>query len=332
MNPSIDITRLEKVRSSGHKITARCPACSATGNDRTGTHFFLNQNDGKFGCAAYPGDSEHRREIFALVGIKGECQPDPDRDRQWRMDRAAERRVEASRAKLSSAARSKRNEIISDYRWTPADVWDSSPQKIDCHLVEFDPRHFLQSLFPQDAIVWTGEVHQSGVSHADRWRTVLQWQNAPEHDLGAMVAPARWKPATVSRATGNVLASPYTVLDFDGFDGIKPETPDQLQDHISASLAITRWLIDRLDWKLAAILWSGGKSIHAWFHTPPPAVLESLRDTATALGVDAGLIGRAEHPCRLPGQTHAKTGKMSNVLWLQIPPADPSSPIAPSIQ
>jgi hypothetical protein len=48
----------------------------------------------------------------------------------------------------------------------------------------------------------------------------------------------------------------------------------------------------------------------------PPAVLQSLRNTATALGIDAGLIGRPEHPCRLPGQCHEKTGGLSRVLWL----------------
>jgi hypothetical protein len=44
-------------------------------------------------------------------------------------------------------------------------------------------------------------------------------------------------------------------------------------------------------------------------------VLQSLHDAA-ALGIDAGLVGRPEHACRLPGQRHEKTGNMSRVLWL----------------
>ena len=132
-----------------------------------------------------------------------------------------------------------------------------------------------------------------------------------------MTAPAIWMPETVSRAAANVLASPYVVLDFDGFDGAKPETPDQLQAHLHASFALIRWMREGLHWKLAAILWTGGKSLHAWFHCPSQEVLESLRTTAVPLGLDAGLIGRPEHPCRLPGQRHAKSGKHSRVIWLQ---------------
>lgn len=83
---------------------------------------------------------------------------------------------------------------------------------------------------------------------------------------------------------------------------------------------MVRWIREGLQWQLAGIVWTGSKSIHACFHTPAPAVLASLRDTAPALGIDAGLIGRPEHPCRLPGQRHTKTGGMSCVLWLQQPP------------
>jgi hypothetical protein len=67
------------------------------------------------------------------------------------------------------------------------------------------------------------------------------------------------------------------------------------------------------------IVWTGSKSIHAWFHSPPTGVLQSLKNNACALGIDPGLIGRPEHPCRLLGQRHSKTGGMSRVLWLQAP-------------
>jgi len=85
---------------------------------------------------------------------------------------------------------------------------------------------------------------------------------------------------------------------------------------LRASLALIRWLREDLHWKLAAILWTGGKSLHAWFRTPPPEVLATLRESAAELGIDAGLIGRPEHPCRLPGWRHEGTGKCSRVWWL----------------
>ena len=318
MNSSLDITRLEKVRRHGSKITARCPACAAAGNDRSGGHLFISAETGKFGCAALPGDSDHRREIFALVGIKSA--PDPKADREWRQARASEARLAHERRKVSTALRAKRDGIIAAHAWTEAEVRADSPEQRKGRL--HDPRQFLAALFPSDAVLWTGAVNQSGMNHAARWRTVEAWQQAPEHTVGPMVSPATWTPGETSRAAANVASSPFVILDFDGFDGKAPSNPEELRDHISASLAIVRWMREALQWKLAAILFTGSKSIHAWFHTPPPPALESLKHTAPALGVDAGLIGRPEHPCRLPGWIHPKTGNVSRGLWLQstLPP------------
>jgi len=60
----IDLAKLEN-RRGPH---ARCPACAANGHDRWGTHLYV-ADDGKFGCAMHPGDADHRKEIFARVGV-----------------------------------------------------------------------------------------------------------------------------------------------------------------------------------------------------------------------------------------------------------------------
>jgi hypothetical protein len=70
---------------------------------------------------------------------------------------------------------------------------------------------------------------------------------------------------------------------------------------------IVRWLREGLGWRPAAIMWTGSKRSGLDPHT------------AAAFGIDARLIGRPEHPCRLPGQRHAKTGCMSRVLGLRVP-------------
>jgi hypothetical protein len=309
----IDISRLEKLRRHASKITARCPACAAAGNDKAGCHFFQNTETGQFGCAALPGDSEHRREIFALVGIKAER--DPAQEREWRKGRVKMAGEEMKRNRITAALRAKRAGIIAAHPWTQAEALADSPEKRLGWL--HDPRRFIAALFPDAAVVWTGAVNQSGKNHAGRWQTVEAWQATPEHTVGPMISPATWEPGTVSRSAANVLSSPFVVLDFDGFDGKAPGNPEELREHISASLAIVRWMREALEWRLAALLFTGSKSIHAWFHTPPPATLETLKHTAPALGVDAGLIGRPEHPCRLPGWLHPKTGQPGRVLWLQ---------------
>ena len=67
---SLDLTKLESVhRFRSGAIQARCPACAADGRDRKGEHLRIYP-DGRFGCAAHPSDSEHRRSIFRLAGGK----------------------------------------------------------------------------------------------------------------------------------------------------------------------------------------------------------------------------------------------------------------------
>lgn len=314
---TIDVARLLKVRRTGNKIVAQCPECAAAGGDRRGNHFFMNLTTGQWGCAAFAGDTPHRQGIFARIGIRGERNRDPQRDRQWREARDKEKREANAKRHLADAAKEKREAIVAHHLWNPADVWDDSPQRIDQALVKLDPSYFLRTMFPEDALLWTGRVKQSGTNHARRWRTVGEWVGAA--DCGPMTTPAIWKPGTTNRTAGNVGSAPFVVLDFDELDGREPETRAEIGAHVRASLAITRWLREGLRWRLAAIVWTGSKSIHAWFHTPPPAALASLKTTALALGIDAGLIGQPEHPCRLPGQRHAKTAKLSRVLWLQIP-------------
>ena len=62
------IDKLENVREAHGKTIARCPACAAVGQDNTGNHLVI-YDDGKYGCVVNPGDSEHRQQIFQLVGV-----------------------------------------------------------------------------------------------------------------------------------------------------------------------------------------------------------------------------------------------------------------------
>ena len=66
----LDIQRLEKVkvRKEDGRVVARCPACAETGGDQAGTHLVVFAS-GKYGCAAFQQDAEHRRRIFELVGL-----------------------------------------------------------------------------------------------------------------------------------------------------------------------------------------------------------------------------------------------------------------------
>ncbi len=69
LTAKLDPARLENVRTTAGKTTARCPACAESGCDKSGDHLSIKA-DGKYGCVRFPGaeGAEHRRRIFALSG------------------------------------------------------------------------------------------------------------------------------------------------------------------------------------------------------------------------------------------------------------------------
>ena len=69
---SLDATKLQKVADLGDGVKrARCPACAESGSDKSGQHLRIYP-DGKFGCCVHPGNSEHRKRIYALAGERGQ--------------------------------------------------------------------------------------------------------------------------------------------------------------------------------------------------------------------------------------------------------------------
>jgi hypothetical protein len=69
---SLDLTKLENVRTHGGKTIARCPACAEQGMDESGEHLII-QPDGRFGCVVHPGPDgkPHRQRIAKLAGARG---------------------------------------------------------------------------------------------------------------------------------------------------------------------------------------------------------------------------------------------------------------------
>lgn len=55
----------------------RCPACAINGGDEGGQHLIVFKERGNFACAAYPGDTNHRKIIWEKVGMANGGRPDP---------------------------------------------------------------------------------------------------------------------------------------------------------------------------------------------------------------------------------------------------------------
>ena len=306
---SLDLDRLEKVSHLPGKITARCPACAEEDRDRSGNHL-VQFDDGRFTCVI---DEGHRPRIWELVGIRRPL--DPMELERRRAEFIRRKREERELGRRRQAARKALPELVRKWQWHPAEIWEDSPTRPTPAID--DPRIFLASVFHHDAIVWTGEVEQSGENYRDRWRTTAEWFDSPITEVGPMITPCTWEEGIVNRARSNVSTSPFVVLDFDGRKDWKPRDQADLDRHITESLAIVRWLYEYRRWNLAAIVHTGNKSIHAWFAHPGEDLVAGLRESLDVLGIDQSLIGHSEHPARLPGQVHAKGGKTSRVLWLR---------------
>jgi len=66
---SLDHSKLECLQEyASGVVKAACPACREMGEDNTGNHLQI-KTDGRFGCAKYPRDREHRKAIFRIAGI-----------------------------------------------------------------------------------------------------------------------------------------------------------------------------------------------------------------------------------------------------------------------
>ena len=72
-----------------------------------------------------------------------------------------------------------------------------------------------------------------------------------------------------------------------------------------------------LDMRLRAVVFTGNKSLHAWFDPLPPDYMAELNDLAEGLGIDPATLNNPAAPLRLPNSTHSKTGRRAELLFLQ---------------
>lgn len=315
-HPTLDYDQLENIQHTDGGIRARCPACASKGSDGTGEHLFIFP-DGRFGCATHSQDRAHRSLILKLAGtISGRGQQSNQRPVGEFHNIPRERAVAAAIANLPSIISRNADPKISL-------LLGENPHPFQELHGKCGPIRFLSALYNKEDIIWTGETNESGYpKHSRRWRSLAGWitsAKAKDERIGPFVTPGVWRPDVYSRSKSNVVRAPYVVFDFDEIDGKKAETPAEVSELFHRSIAIIRWTRQEMRWSLAAILQTGNKSLHAWFHHPPATTLASIKPVAKVFGIDPTLIDNPAQPCRLPWQVHPKSGKVSRVLWLQDP-------------
>ena len=186
---------------------------------------------------------------------------------------------------------------------TPVRAWyESSPVKPDAET-DNQWRQLLQ-LFDPEHIIWIGDTWDSGERiHRHNFRPVKAWLAGSRDAWGPFTCPVHFKPGTHSRAAKFVEAREFVVIESDVLS-------------LRESSTVFRWLQQRLG--LAAIVYTGGKSLHGWFKWPPGGLdLDEFKVILTGLKCDTKMLG-ASQPCRLPGFVREETGRWQQLLYLDL--------------
>ena len=179
---ALDLSKLEKAKhTEGGIIIARCPACAEQGHDKTGEHLSVWPS-GKFACVQFSGPegSEHRKRIFALVGVPDEIAGSGRNDSEPRKefvcaydytDESGKQLFQVVRYKVSPPKNKtfyQRHEGESGWIWNMKGV-----RRVVYHLPEVIAAETViitEGEKDADKLVSLGFVATTNVGGAEKWR------------------------------------------------------------------------------------------------------------------------------------------------------------------
>ena len=221
------------------------------------------------------------------------------RYRTWTPAEIDRQRRKDERAELTERARVSLGRVLKENAIAPTDLWNQSPTS----LVGVDEREYWRwflGIFDPAAVVWIGEPTDSGsASHANRFRPLSEWLDQESHP-GTRITPATFSPGSFSRCKDSVDTRPFFVVESDtlGF-----------RDQCAVIQFVRRFF------RLRAVVYSGNRSLHAWFDRAEGEHLSQLEIILPELGVDpAGF--RPTQPFRLPGVFREENRRGVDLLYL----------------
>lgn len=213
------------------------------------------------------------------------------------------KRSAAFEDEVSREVRESRDRIMEDYRWTYDEIRSKSPVDLGNYTPEDHFRQWLL-LWPADAVLWIGEVTDSGRDEAGtHFRPVCEWYDIGPV-MGRYTTGSRFRPGSLSRCEDQVQSREFLVVESDTLS----------KDQVGA---VFRWMQRELRMDLHCIVDTGGKSLHAWFGAPREELLPGLKSALQVLGCDTKLFG-ASQPCRVPGAWREE--KLQRLLWCRAGP------------
>jgi len=206
---------------------------------------------------------------------------------------------EAKRLKsLRLRAANAKEQILAQNRWTYAEIQAASPVVVPADAS--DHWKLLLEQFSDGDVVWIGDKFDSGKpGNAKNFRSTGEWLQV-DAAPAQFICPVAFKADSYSRSNENVAARRFLVVESDvlGKDAVG---------------AVFRWLKEKMQLDLVAIVDTAGKSLHAWFQYPEDARVVELKVVLPELGCDPKLF-TASQPVRLPGAM--RDGKPQKLVYL----------------
>lgn len=188
--------------------------------------------------------------------------------------------------------------MLVDYAWPMSAIEADSPE-----VIKPSPREQwcqLLSLFSSTDIVWCGELTDSGWDkYRHRFKTAWDWMKVDDCP-GSFTCPSTFAHGSFSRSGERVASRPFLVVESDVLD----------RDTVGA---VFRFLAERYDMRLRAVVDTAGKSLHGWFDMPPGHIREEMKIVLPLLKCDPKMLN-ASQPCRLPGAV--RDGKLQRLIYL----------------
>ncbi|NBW15035.1 MAG: hypothetical protein EBR82_44245 [Caulobacteraceae bacterium] len=289
-------------------------------------------DDGRFACRKCQGDQGHRKEIWALAGIRGERdRPETPRERRAREARLRERdREERDReavlARWRRLAPAARDVVFGAWQgraWCRSDWRDRLREESPTPLHSDPATHWRQvlTLFESDDLVWCGGLADSGKpEHSANFIPVgelLQRDRPP----GPRFSGCAFREGSFSRSACNLSKVRLRLLEADALVGFgdSARVPRQPTDDFEREL--NRMAAVPLVWSMAKLIGfeviglidTGNKSVHALIRAAEDQSAQCLMFSEF---IDPDALLHLTAPLRLPGFPHEKTGELSQLLYL----------------
>jgi hypothetical protein len=211
-----------------------------------------------------------------------------------------QKRREAEAEILRKRAVASKEKILREYAIEPAELCRQSPTSL-VGVHDLDLWRQLLRLFQPEAVVWIGDLRDSGPGHEANFRTVEEWLKLPKCP-GPRIVPSAFKPGSYSRGKDSVLDRVFLVLESDKLT---------LREQCAVIQYVRKYC------RLRAMVHSGNKSLHAWFQYPPEVCLKQLEIILPEIGIDPAGFNPSQ-PFRMPGVRNVKSGRFSDLVFLDV--------------